>query len=958
MKSEPVHSGEGARRHRAMVWLVGAACRRPALILACAAILCALSLYASSTRLEYHTDRSDLISPKKDYQQRWRAYLAEFGDDDDIVVVLQRRGGDRAMMIRAIEATAERLAARPDRFDRLFFKADLGKLRNRALLLLPGEEIEKIQASLQSMKPLLELGPAGWRALNLLSLLHEARMRVMAIPDDQSVPNTDQEFLTQLLAITRSVRKTLDDPKAYTNPWGSLMGSRSDQPNQLDEPQYFFSGDESLAFLLVRPVKTPGSFTAARDSVQAAQAIVAEVRGQFPDLEFGLTGLPVLENDEMTAAERDTHTASWLAIAGVTALFFCVYRGLRTPLRPPLELIDQGPLSRRLVRGFLTCLHYPLLTVATLLLGTSWALGWMTLTVGHVNILSATFAVMLIGMGDYGVLWVMRYEQERRRGAGVDEALRHTAVCVGYGTLTAALTTALAFYAAMLADFQAVAELGWIAGSGVLLCALACFTVLPAFLKLTDRRPNPKSEIRNPKSEIGSAKCEIGAEWLPRLLGNRWAGWVVAAGLVLTAALGVAATRVGYDHNLLHLQARDLESVKWELTLIEHTAGASWHAQSYTDTAGEALALKARFEQLPEVSRVVEVASLVPPDQDRKLALLRDIRHRLRYLPENDDEIPHDRPNATKIEEATGHLLEPVMAREAGSDLLLDLRESLQQFHARLGELPMQVRESRLQGFETRLRADLSHDLHRLRDVATPAPITLADIPTPLRERYTGKNGKWLLQVFGKESLWDFEPLEHFAKQIQTVDPEATGKPFATVEGLRAMKEGFEWAGVYAFGAIVLVLFWDFRCPWRGLLALTPLAMGILTALGFMGLFGIPLNPANMIALPLVLGVGVDNGVHLIHDFLATKTEGCGRLSRAIGRGVLVKALTTMIGFGTLMISRQRGLAGLGFCLTLGVACCMTASLVFLPALLRVLAGRQREAAEELTTIAPMRRAA
>jgi predicted RND superfamily exporter protein len=160
--------------------------------------------------------------------------------------------------------------------------------------------------------------------------------------------------------------------------------------------------------------------------------------------------------------------------------------------------------------------------------------------------------------------------------------------------------------------------------------------------------------------------------------------------------------------------------------------------------------------------------------------------------------------------------------------------------------------------------------------------------------------------------------------------------------------------------AIVLVLLWDFRSPKRALLALTPLAMGILMALGIMGLFGIPLNPANMIALPLVLGVGVDNGVHLLHDYLASKTEGKGRLSHAIGRGVLVKALTTMIGFGTLMISRQRGLSGLGFCLTLGVACCMAASLVFLPALLRLLAERAINVPvdEALPETLPIRRAA
>jgi predicted RND superfamily exporter protein len=960
MKSEPDHSGEGARWHRVMIGLVSAACRRPALVLTIAVAVCGLSLYASSTRLEYRTERSDLISPHKDYQQRWRQYLAEFGDDDDIVVVVQGSGpADRAAMVRAIEAIAVKLAAQPACFDRLFFKADLGGLRDRALLLLPTQEIEKIQANLQSMKPLLELGPVGWRALNLLSLLHEARVRVLAVPDDKPLHESDEQLLTQLLSITRSATAMLDDAAAYRNPWGSLMGARSEQKDQLAEPQYFFSGDGTLAFLLVRPVKTPGSFTGARDSVEAARAIVAEVRPEFAGLDFGLTGLPVLENDEMTAAERDTRPASWLAIAGVTALFFCVYRGLRSPLRPALELIDRGPPLRRLARGFASCLHYPLLTVATLLLGTSWALGWMTWTVGHVNILSATFAVMLIGMGDYGVLWVMRYEQERRRGATVEAALRQTAICVGCGTLTAALTTALAFYAAMLADFQAVAELGWIAGSGVLLCALACFTVLPAFLTLTDWRRGTNGGLRIANLATDPQPA-IGTVWLPRLLGTHRAGWVVLAGLGITAFLAFWATRLDYDHNLLHLQARNLDSVKWELTLIDHTAGASWHAQSYTNTAAEALALKARFEQLPEVGRVVEVASLVPPDQDGKLGLLRDIQHRLRHLPERGAAIPRDRPNQAKIEEAVGNLLGAVIPREAGNELLTDLRESLQQLHVRLGENRTARSEDRLLTFEERLRADLAVDLHRLRDVANPVPISLRDLPPPLRERYIGRSGKWLLQVFGKESLWDFEPLEHFANQIRSVDPEATGKPFATVEGLRAMKEGFQWAGVYAFGAILLVLLWDFRDPNRMLLAVTPLAMGILMALGIMGLFGLPLNPANMIALPLVLGVGVDNGVHLLHDYLASKAEGRGRLSRAIGRGVLVKALTTMIGFGALMISRQRGLSGLGFCLTLGVACCMVSALVFLPAVMRVLAGRQPEvvADEEGMPVLPMRRAA
>jgi hopanoid biosynthesis associated RND transporter like protein HpnN len=661
------------------------------------------------------------------------------------------------------------------------------------------------------------------------------------------------------------------------------------------------------------------------------RAVVDAVRPQYPDLHFGLTGLPVLETDEMVAAQQDTRLASWLAIAGVTLLFVIVYRSI----------------------------WYPLLTVATLLIGTTWAMGWLTLTVGHLNILSATFAVMLIGMGDYGVLWVMRYEQARRSGFDVLGALRHTTIHVAVGNLTAATTLALAFFAAMLADFQAVAELGWIAGCGVLLCALACFTVLPALLMVFDRRGPmgtvPMLVLRAPGSDT-SPKRQHGDEqaaegWLPRVL--RRPGWVMAAGLAVTAVLAVFACRIGYDHNLLHLQARGLDSVAWEMKLIEHTAGASWHALSYTSTPEEALALKKRYEQLPGVSRVVEMASLVPPEQDTKLRQLRDIQHRLRNLPRRGEAIPHLADavpgvfaGTPGLKQDVDRLGERLATYTEGDPLLAEVRGSLGELRRQLDTLPDDEAGQRLRAFEQRLAGDLAEDLHRLRDVSTPAVITTADLPPELRERYIGQNGKWLLCIFAKDCLWDFQPLERFTKEIARVDREATGKPFATVEGLKAMKNGFQWAGLYAFAVIAVVLLVDYRGLTNTLLALAPLAMGVLLSLGVLGLCGLPLNPANMIAFPLILGVGVDNGVHVLHDFLLRRPAGLATISRPIGRGVLVKALTTMIGFGTLIISSERGLAGLGLILTLGVGCCMLSALVMLPALLKLLAAPRRADAD------------
>lgn len=917
-EQNPPHEHSVVRR--LLHGLVSVVCRYPLCVLLVSLALAGTSIWAAATRLQYKTQRNDLVSPHKEQQQRWREYLAEFGDDDDIVVVV--KGTDRPRMEKALEALAARVQARPDLFDRLFYKVDLRSLRNRALLFLSTEEIQSIQHHLNDMGQLLKYGGISWRLLTLSSLLQEAVQRTATMKQAAPLTASDEEFLTQLWYITRNAKDVIVDPDKYKTPWGSLLSRPPEQKDLLAEPQYFFSeapsgseSGETLAFLLVRPVKEQGSFTYALKSVTAIRDIVAQTRPDYLGVEFGVTGLPVLETDEMTAADRDTRMAAWLAIAGVSLLFLLVYRGI----------------------------WYPLLTVATLLIGTAWAMGWLTLTVGHLNILSATFAVMLIGMGDYGVLWVMRYEQARRRGADVRTALLHTVTHVATGNLTAASTLALAFFAAMFADFQAVAELGWIAGCGVLLCAFACFTLLPALLMLFDRRPMLS---RDPEGSVVS--LPFGSRlnddaWLPGLA--RRAGCVALAGVALTIGLGYAAwCGVSYDHNLLHLQARDLDSVKWELTLIEHTAGANWHAVSYTTTPQEALALKARYEGLPEVARVVEVATLVPQDQQKKIALLADIQRRLSNLPPRGGVITHLRPRChdllTCLDNLAGRLspLAGSACRTNGTPttLLTDLRESVWNLHMQILLLPTSTVEKHLQEFEQRLAGDLAEDLHRLREVATPEPIELADLPVALRDRYVGRSGKWLLRVFARQSLWEFPQLEQFTREIHAVDPTATGKPFSTVEGLLAMKNGLQRAGIYAFLVIVAVLWLDFRSWKRTAVAVAPLVLAVVFSLGILGLCGVPLNPANMIAFPLILGVGVDNGVHILHDYLLRRRERGATISYAIGRGVLVKAMTSMIGFGTLMIASERGLVGLGLILTLGVGCSMLTALIILPAVLHL----------------------
>ncbi len=903
---------------RAVAALVAGCCRYPRCVLAAALALAAVSVGAFATRVEYRTQRSDLMNPDKDYQKRWRAHVAEFGCDDDMVVVVE--GRDRATMIAAIERVAEGVRARPELFQRLFYTIDLRPLRDHALLYLTPEQIRAVQDNLGRMGPLLggPVGPLAWKTLNLTNLLRSARVRAGQLDPSAPLDAADSQFLTQLDGVVRSASATLSDPAGYRNPWGSLLAQPPAQQDMLAEPQYFFSADGGLAFLLVRPAEDNVSFAPALKSVTALREVVAAARVQSPEVAIGLTGLPVLETDEMAASQSDTNRAGWLALAGVALLYLVVYRSWR----------------------------FPAMTVAVLVVGTVWAMGWLTLTVGHLNILSASFAVMLIGLGDYGVLWVTHYEDERRAGRDVRDAIAATATAVGPGILTAAVTTALAFFAAMLADFAAVAELGWIAGSGILLCALATFAVLPPLLILFDRRGTVAARLAlitpdGDRLDTGRGPMPTPGVWLPWLAARPQ--WTLAGGVLVLLVAAVAALRVGYDHNMLHMQAAGLESVRWEKKLIDRTAGASWCALSHAATPAEALALKARYESLPEVSRVVEVASLVPADQEAKNGQLDDIQARLKRLPPRGTvlaPLPVSPANLRKeVNFLIGALspLAPVSPQPTLEKLLRSLAELRDHPVLALGP----VAQERLDLFGRRLAADLLDDLHRLRGVSVPGHIGLTDLPAALRERFVGATGQWLVQAYAKDGLWDIGPLEHFVAKARTVDPEATGKPFGTLEGLRSMQQGFAWAGVYALGVIVVVLWLDFRTVRHTLLALAPLAAGVLLTLGTMGLCGVSLNPANMIALPLIVGVGVDNGVHVLHDYRARQRGRAYRLAATTGQGIAVAALTTVLGFGTLMVARHKGLVSLGLVLALGVSFCMAAALGLLPAALQLLGERR-----------------
>jgi hypothetical protein len=261
-------------------------------------------------------------------------------------------------------------------------------------------------------------------------------------------------------------------------------------------------------------------------------------------------------------------------------------------------------------------------------------------------------------------------------------------------------------------------------------------------------------------------------------------------------------------------------------------------------------------------------------------------------------------------------------------------RQQIGRFLDQLSDMGENEQVRLLRDYQARFSADLLARLHSLAEISDPEPVSPADLTPALVGRFISPHGKWLLQVYPKSQIWDIKPLEQFISDVRSVDPEATGTPLQTYEASKAIKHSYESAGIYALIAVCVLLLIDFRNLRDCFLALLPPLAGMALMFGVLGLFNLDLNPANLIVLPLVVGLGVDGGVHVIHDFRSQSQSGPYTPSASVINAILVNSTTTMVGFGSMMIAAHRGLYSLGLVLTIGVGTSLLVSIIMVPAIL------------------------
>jgi len=875
-------------------------CRHPHWFFWPQVILFGLGVAYTVRYLKADMNRDNLVGPNQKYHQNYLAFQKEFPQPDDMVVVVE--SDDIEKNRQFAERIGAKLEAETNLFRDVFFQQSLAMMGKEALQFAATNNLAEMRDTLRTARPFIT---EFSKTTNLVSLFDQVNLAFRTAKQEDNAEN--QSLVKSLPALERLV----------TQASGALL--RPGTPPSPNVITLLDSSDEAvlssyLTFhhgqIFVVTCHAPND-DLTDEVVERLRVLVRETKLEVPGVNVGITGEPVLDYDEMTQSQKDTTVASVVSLLLCAIIFIYGYNETGRPIKATICLV----------------------------VGLGYTLAFTTLTVGHLNILTITFVPMLIGLAiDYAVHLITRYEEELHHGKTNAEAITKAMVYTGQGIFTGALTTSGAFLAMYFTNFQGIKEMGIICGGGLLVCLVPMMTMLPVLL-LRGRQNALDHRIRD-----DGRRARIENIWLQR------PGLVAGiTGMLCLAAL-IEGRKVYFDYNLIKMQSPSLSSVVFEQTLLDSADKSLLYGAVVADSLSNAVAWQERIERLPTVAGTEPpfYKDFLAADPGEKRELIGEVKAEVAGLHFNPpDPRPVDLQDlsttlfytscyASLAAQAVG-TNQPAVGAELNSlaaaitdfrKLMLDANADRQVEYA-----------AKLAQFQQALLSDLHSTFKLLQQQDNTHPPSVQDLPPALYHRFVGVNGRFLIQVYPKQDVWQRPAQKAFIDDLHTVDPDVTGTPVQLYEYEKLLRDSYIQAAWYSLAAIALMVLIHFRSVTAMILALIPVAIGTLWLAGLMGWLGVPINLANIMTLPLVIGIGVTNGIHILNRYAEEGTPGI--LSRSTGKAVLVSGLTAIAGFGSLMLAQHRGIRSLGIIMSAGIATCMIAALTFLPALLSLI-GRWR----------------
>ncbi len=825
--------------------------------------------------LGVNTDYRQLLADDLPIRQIWDSFSEHFPTlDESLLVVVD---GDTPELVRdgALEL-AERLSARRDAFSEVFVPGEGEFFARNGLLYRSPEELDALIDRMAEVQPLLAEMTADPSISNLARLI---RMGLDSVDSENAV----RDWPAVLDQVSRATVEVYDEYPVRVSWEDVLVGGSPIDPS-------------ARTVIIAEPILDYASVFSAEASIVAIREAVADLQMPERALRVRVTGNPALNYEEMSGLIRDIFVAgaaSALAICGI------LYVALR---------------SWRLMFS----------SLITLVTGLVWTSAFATFAIGRVNLVSIAFAVLFVGLGiDFAVHLGVHYEDLRRRGLEHAGAMRDALMRVGSALTICTLTTAIGFFAFVPTDFRGAGELGLISGTGMFIIFSLTVTLYPALVRLWVAEKQDWPQVAKPFHLPGLAA----AEHHPR------------ATLSVAAVLGIASIlafpQLRFYSDVVKMRNPDTESVQAFQDLQQSASTTPWHADLRQPDLASAQALAERLSELPEVDRAVTLADYVPGDQDEKLEILEDLALLLDVPPPLTRRAPL--PVAEQVEalrELYTYLDQEWLGRSPShlASSALRLRKRLGDFLERVEQDPQP--DAALASLEEILLGGLPAQLARLQRAARPEPFGLDDLPSQIRRRMLAADGSARVQVFPSEDASDGETLIRFVDAVREVEPVATGLATNLVELGRATSSSFRTAlmlSLFLISSLLLVLW---RKPAEVGMALAPLLLGASLTAAAIWAMGMTFNFANLIVIPLLLGVGVDSGIHLVHRGLHARGDGAELTESQTARAVFYSALTTIASFCSLALSAHQGLAGLGTLLVAGMVFMLACNLLVLPALI------------------------
>ncbi|MEZ4426101.1 MAG: MMPL family transporter [Nannocystaceae bacterium] len=884
------------------------AVRRPWLVMALFGVL-TLICAAIIPSVKITTNRFGLVSSENPHQARMERFFDRFGYPDMPVVLV--RGADPNTRRDVVDALASALDAEPLLHDRVLAKVGPSAVAE-VLLVRDPKALLKLRERLPpdaDVPAILEAGLPG--------LLDALKAQLEASLDGEGPARSDAEVddgLARLgtLAALLDAQLAGRDTRALTSEL--LDDENLTKRRGVDEYGYFIGWKANHHLIALFPEFPSGEVDEVRPYVEAIRAVIARV-GEAEGLdakgiEVMVTGLPVFSTDEIQLVREGLLISSLVTGISIFLLQLLAFRSLRN------AIFVQLPLAV----GILT------------------TVGFVGVVYGRLTIITASFIAILLGLGiDFSIHLVARANEIRReRSCGPGEAIIEGIRRAGPGVAAGALTTMIAFITVTTTEFTAFAELGVITAFGMVAMMIAAFVLLPALLGRGWGGHNYR-EARIP----GLAAISRGVRAAP---------WIVIAIAVgLTVWGGFAFPRISFNARYFDFLPEESPAAI-ALNALEDDGAMSptfgcVSAESLTAAREKAEALRA----LPKVADVQSVTDLFEPLGEQGIADLRAGFDGITRDPDLSRLANRKRSAAAVADSVKGviDILDEIrfeLNRNEKSVVTIDkTRESFVQLEKTLRGLPDDGVAS-LAEIEEPLARILERAWSTARAVAKRGQLAAEDVPEIFQARFVARDGTGAVAIFAfpVDNIWDLDAARAFTAELQTVDPEATGFAVTLHEHTAMIISGFRRAAIASFLLIFVYVVWIFRRLGDALLAMLPVACGWCWMIAMMELTGIAFNVVNIVILPLVIGIGMDAGIHVVHRYRQSAAVNDGvaalyDLLEGTGAAVILSSITTIIAFGGLTLADYGGMKTLGYGMMLGVGSCLLASVLVLPAVLVVL---------------------